>query len=200
MKHLLSSSRLAPDRGRLALAPTRVRLRRRGARPVTALTEAQETRFLAGLAEGAGFDAACLLAGLNRADVLLARARNARFAEAWDQVADAKRAAMETMLLDRGAAALRAPPAQGDDGGLGLEKPTVALLQWMLGAPRTPRAAKGAEARGAEAKAPTGGAAEAAPLDDAEAEAILAKALAQLEAAEAAMMAGGGTGADDGPR
>lgn len=155
-------------------------------------------RFLHALADGQGFDAACLSTGLNRGDVLLARARNPGLAELWDQVGEARRAAMESMLLDRGEAALRAPPLDVAEGGLGFDKPTAGLLQWALGAPRAPRTARPAEPKPAPTKAaPAPEAAVPPEPTDEETAAILAEALARLAAAEAAL----GSAADeaDGP-
>jgi hypothetical protein len=125
---------------------------------------------------------------LAQADVLMARARDPRFAEAWDQVMEAKRAVMEAMLLDRGAQALRAPPVAEGPGGLGLEKPTAAMLQWLLGAPRAPRPTRGPDLKAAAPASPVTDEA----LDAAVADAILEKALAQLAAVEAALAAEGG--------
>jgi hypothetical protein len=134
--------------------------------------------------------------------VLLARARHERFAAAWDQVEEARRAAMESMLLDRGDGALRAPPSalSPEAGGFGLDKSTLALLQWVLGALRSGRAGRPAEATSpgrARQAAARGRAGAGDDLPDEEAEAILRAALAQLEAAEAAMGGLGGEGPGD---
>lgn len=190
MNPLFHAPRLGPIGGRLSIhPPRRLRLSVRARRPSGTPAGAAQARFLAEMAGGAGFDAACLAAGLNRSDVLLARARNARFAEAWDQVAEVQRAAMEAMLLDRGAAVLAAPaPAvPGKESAARLDKATVALLQWILGPARAPRTVRNVEPKQAGRSVETGAAADEA-ANEAEAQKVLAAALAQLAAVEAAML------------
>jgi hypothetical protein len=189
--------RLGPDPERLRLfgriGPRLTRRRRRAGAPAT---QADMLRFLHLVAEGVGFDAACVSAGLNRGDVLLARARSVQLAALWDQVGEARRAAMEAMWLDRGEAALRAPPLDPSDGGFGLDKPTAGLLQWTLGAPRVARAGR-PEPKPAAARAAEGAAARPAlppELSDDETEAMFAGMMVRLTAAEAAL-----EGVPDGP-
>jgi pyruvate/2-oxoglutarate dehydrogenase complex dihydrolipoamide acyltransferase (E2) component len=179
--------RLRIARGSIRLfRARRVRLRPRHSRPWTLPGDAARQRFLRGLAGDAGFEAACGAAGSSRADMLLARARDARFARAWDEVGEARRAAMEMALLDLGQLLLAATAAQG---AAALDKGRVALLQAIMQPGRAARPAPTAEAPDAAAAAAARTAAEAE--EEAQANALLAQAQARIREAEAAIAAAG---------
>lgn len=92
------------------------------------LTAAQRRLFLLALGSTAGFEAACLAAGIAPGAVVAERVRNPRFAREWDRHLDACVAKLETLLVEKASAAL----AKGLPEGDARDKWLTALVQWLL--------------------------------------------------------------------
>ncbi len=153
------------------------------------LSESQRRLFLVSLGSTAGFEEACLQAGISPGAAVAERVRNPRFAREWDRHLDACIARLETLLVERATSAL----ASDFPGSDARAKWLVGLVQWLLEPRRTtaPRS-RPAVAGGADLppprEAPRAEKAEQdSPSDAAEVARLIDKAAARLAEAEAQM-------------
>ena len=147
------------------------------------LSDAQRRAFLDALGNIMGFEAACVLAGVEPGAVVAERVRDPRFARAWDQHLDACISQLETILLEKATRAVRDSFPSTDTR----DKWLVGLVQWLLES-RRPTAARAAAAKAQSAlpeAAPAQGRVQGGPDDAERVSRLIASAAARLADAEA---------------
>lgn len=157
------------------------RRRRSAASAPTLVTPADRDRFLAALHRAATAADAARETGLPLAALLATRRRDRRFDAGWAEVADARLAELQELMLARALATLR---TSDTDKGLGHPdvKHSVAIAMWLRETRFPARTGRAAGAKADEAPA----VAERRP-GSATAQAIVAAAERRLSAAEAAL-------------
>lgn len=173
----------------------------RRVRPGFGIATDARRAFVQAMADGAGFQAACLAAGLARSTVLAALAQDPGFERAWQEAEAARRTLLEALLVDHAIAGLAAggAPAPPPD------KAIVALGQWLVAEARPGRSARMATGPAADtgkgAASPAAAGQPGAASGDIESdrvEALLelaARRIAAAEALDAAQSAGDVAGA-----